>query len=101
MDDKLNIDPEALHRVAGQHHHAAAAVREYGKVPSEYLDTFRKRHGIINDGIHEALVDFYNWRTGATEHHARKHERIRDNLHSASDAFPDADRSGGDQVHRT
>lgn len=100
MSNYLNLEPEELRRIAGQHHRRAIAVRKWGEIPHDWLADYKRSHGTIADTVREALVDYYNRRYIKAERQAATHERTRDDLLAAARAMEDTDKDSGGRVEQ-
>ncbi|NNH69481.1 hypothetical protein HLB23_06285 [Nocardia uniformis] len=80
MADRIEVDPDSLRAMADRHDHAAARIREWGKIPHDWLARFRSENGTIAEPVRAALTDYFDRRHRRAERQADHHERTRDAL---------------------
>lgn len=91
----LDIEPDELRRMAGQHHALAAKIRKWGEIPHTWLADFAPSYGTIADPVRAAVSDYYQDRHEKAERRALHHEQTRDLLFAAATEMEAADGSGG------
>ena len=91
MPEHMNIDPEALRRLAERHREIGDETRKWAQPPSEWLDSFLDTYGKIAHPVHRALTQYYAARERAGHALADEHHYTAQSLHEAAQAYENSD----------
>jgi len=94
----MEIDPDLLLYLAGQHDQVGDDTRKWAEPPTEWLSTFLDTYGTIAHPVHQALLRYYDARQRAGNQHADDHYAVAKALRDSAAAYRDADQQGASQI---